>query len=46
MNDELLTKKANEIDICRVIYDLIHGCIKGKIKKEALFADITELSVR
>lgn len=41
-----LTKKSKGADISRAIYDLIHGGIKGEIKKEALLIALAELTVR
>lgn len=40
-----LTKKSKGSDISRAIYDLIHGGIKGEIKKEALLMTLAELTV-
>lgn len=42
----MLPKKSKGKDICRVIYDLIHGCLKGEIKKEALLSMLADLTVR
>lgn len=42
----LLAKKSKGGDICRAIYDLVRGGIKGEIKKEALLTSLAELTVR
>jgi hypothetical protein len=41
----LLVKNKKQIDVSRVIYDLISCCIKGDIKKDALVSILAELSV-
>jgi hypothetical protein len=38
-------KKSKGKDVCRIIYDLIHGCLKGEINKEALLSVLADLTV-